>query len=287
MITRLSRRALLASVPAALVAASKSEVHLGCQTNSWKIDPKNFSTFLAVLDRIKAFGFTGFETSFLNVQGQFGNAAEARREIDKRGLSFFGVHIFLLNYDPHTLIAPAAQIHSVVDGGALLGAGRLVLSGNAVSPGGIFNRDMLASKIAALNAAGQYARSRNMRVAYHNHDREFANGGLEMQKLMSGTNPTLVDFVLDAGHARRAGANVAQFFAQYHQRIAAIHLRDLSDKPGDHPELGPFDLHGLHRAIDRTDWPGWLIVEEENAVNKSGDEAVAPAREKLREEFKF
>jgi hypothetical protein len=59
----------------------------------------------------------------------------------------------------------------------------------------------------------------------------------------------------------------------------------LSDRPGDNVELGPFDLRGLANAIEKANWSGWLVVEEENAVGKSGDDAVRPAREALRREF--
>ena len=51
--------------------------------------------------------------------------------------------------------------------------------------------------------------------------------------------------------------------------------------------LGPFDLKALAAAIKKVNWSGWLVVEEENAVNKSGDDAVRPAREALRAQFGF
>jgi sugar phosphate isomerase/epimerase len=104
---------------------------------------------------------------------------------------------------------------------------------------------------------------------------------------MAGTDPKLVDFLLDSGHARRQKADVPGFLVKHHVRIFGIHLRDLSDRPGENPELGPFDLHGLAVGIQKAKWNGWLIVEEENAVGKSGDDAVRPARQTLRQEFHY
>ncbi len=280
----LSRRELLAAVPAAMLAASPG-VRFGCQTNSWPIDPKKLETFAGVLERVKGFGFQGFETSFKNVQEHFGKPAEVRKVIDQSGLKFLGVHIFLLEYDPRTMVAPAELWRRVVDGSAPLGAERLILSGATAAPGGKLNPEALKRKCAAINEAARYAKGKGLRFAYHNHGAEFMSGAAEIEGLIAGTDPKLVQFMLDSGHARRQKANVPQFFLKHHARLAGVHLRDLSDRPGDNVELGPFDLHGLHQAIGKAKWSGWLVVEEENAINKSGDDAVRPAREALRREF--
>ena len=108
-----------------------------------------------------------------------------------------------------------------------------------------------------------------------------------MEGIYVGTDPNLVHFILDTGHARRQKADVPSFFLKHHARIDGIHLRDLSDRPGENAELGPFDLAGLAGAIRKAKWSGWLIVEEENAVGKSGDDAVRPARQALRAQFGF
>ena len=102
----LSRRALLAAIPAGLRAAPP-RLSLGCQTNSWPIDPKNLATFQGALEHVKSFDFAGFETGFGNVQQHFGSVAEVRSTIAKTGLRFLGVHIFLTAYDPRTCVAPA------------------------------------------------------------------------------------------------------------------------------------------------------------------------------------
>lgn len=285
MIHSLTRRTLLAALPGGLLAAP-SGVPFGCQCNSWPIDPKKASTFLGVLDRIRGFGFQGFESSFRNVQEHFGNAAELRAQIAKTGLRFLAVHIFLAEYDKQTLVAPAGLYRKVVDGGALLGAERLILSGATAAPGGKLDPAALARKCAALNAAAAYAKEKGLRCAYHNHGAEFASGAAEIEGIIAGTQPKLVEFMLDSGHARRAKTDVPAFLLKHRTRIAGVHLRDLSDGPGDHPELGPFDLHGLAEAIRKAKWNGWLVVEEENAVGKAGDDAVRPAREALRREFK-
>lgn len=282
----LSRRALLAGVPAGLLAA-RSNIRIGCQTNSWPIDPKSLSSFNEVLQHVRSFGFQGIETSFKNVQEHYNEAGEVRSLLARAGQRFLGVHIFLLEYDPKTSVAPAELWRRVVDGSAAMQPERLILSGAPTAPNGVINRGALDRKCAELNAAAAYAKTRGLRFAYHNHGPEFANGALEIEALYAGTDPDLVHFAFDTGHARRQKADVPAFVLKHHARIDVIHLRDLSDGPGDNPELGPFDLKGLAAAIDRVKWNGWLVVEEENAIGKSGDDAVRPARQALRRQFGF
>ena len=281
-----NRRTLLFGVPASLLAFN-SNLRIGCQTNSWPIDPKKLSSFAGVMERVRSFGFQGIETSFKNVQEHYGEAAEVRSLLAKAGQRFLGVHIFLLEYDPKTNVAPAELWHKVVDGAAPMGPERLILSGGPVAAGGILDHAALKRKCAELNTAAAYAKNKGLRFAYHNHGPEFANGAVEMEAIYAGTDPKLVHFVLDTGHARRQKANVSAFILKHHARIDVIHLRDLSDRPGDNPDLGPFDLAGLAAAIDKVKWNGWLVVEEENAIGKSGDDAVRPAREALRAQFGF
>jgi inosose dehydratase len=284
MTSSITRRALMFGAPAALLAF-KSDVRLGCQTNSWPIDPKKLDSFASVLDRVKGFGFRGIETSFRNVQEHYGRPADVKAALAKAGQTFFGVHIFLQQYDPVTRVAPADLYRRVVDGAAPMGAERLILSGAGASPGVTVDREALQRKCATMNTAAAYAKQKGIGFAYHNHGAEFAGGAAEMEALYAGTDPKLVHFILDTGHARRQKADIPAFLGKHHARIDGIHLRDLSDRPGDNPELGPFDLAGLAAALDRINWKGWLIVEEENAINKSGDDAVRPAREALRRQF--
>src|SRR4051812_49400726 len=107
----LNRRKFLriaaAGTAAAAFARNTLSVHLGMQTNAWPVDRNNFDSLLGVLSGIKAFGYEGFETGFANVLGQFEQPAPAKAKLASSGLRFFGVHIFLNEYDRDTNIAPS------------------------------------------------------------------------------------------------------------------------------------------------------------------------------------
>ena len=276
----LARRDLLKSLPvfaaSRMLGAADTQLHFGCQTNAWPINARDFASVLAVIQKIHDYGYDGFETGFANVQGQFDNAAEAKQRIDAIGARFFGVHIFLAQYDPATHVAPAELYERVAAGGAKLGAERLILSGSPPADDAERKR-----KAEALNRAGAFAAKLGLALAYHNHGPEVEHGGAEIEFLLRETDSANVWFLLDAGHAFHAGADVPAFVRRHYKRLAGMHLRDF--KNGGQVPLGSgdFPLQAVAEAIRETGWSGWVLNEEERPASKPGDSAVKPARDAL------
>ena len=293
----ISRRTFLAalplgamSVPALLASPKKAGVKFGCQTNAWRIDPRDFSQVLNVLTTLKELGFDGFETGFRNLQPQFGNIAAARAQIEKIGLQFFGCHIFLDKYDDQTQTAPMDLVKTIADGAAAFGAQRLILSGGGLIKDGKVEAEAVKRKAAGLNAAAQYCQSKGLKLAYHNHGPEFQNNGLEIEGLYKHTDPALVDFLTDCGWAWRGGINVPAFFARYHKRMIGLHLRDFKGDFKSDVQLplgqGDFPLLQLASVIKQVNWQGWVLNEEERLNgDKPGAAAVAPAKAALDKVF--
>jgi len=276
----MTRRSLLLAAPASLLAAKPTVVRAGAQTNAWPIDPKDFDSLLSVLATVKDLGFEGFETGFINVRGQFARPEVANARLRKTGLRFFGVHIFLKAYDPQTAIAPWTLLQQVADGGAALGAERLILSGAPTA-----HPLALRAKVDGLNRIAKYCKGIGIGCAYHNHDVEFRYGATQMNGLLSGTDSNL-HFVLDAGHAIEGGANVAEFFTNHWRRLDGIHLRDA--RSGTEVPLGEgeYDWTPLAKAIQASPWRGWLLAEEERLSGaKPREAAMRPARATIRRIF--
>lgn len=261
-----------------------SNVHFGVQLNAFPIDPKNFQTFLNTLGEVKRIGYGGFESGFRFVNGQFNDPGPARKRIEEFGLTFIGIHIFLSTpmYDGATGIAPVSLYEEVARGGAALGARYLILSGAPAS-----NEDMLKRKIDALNKAGAFAKSVGLKAAaYHNHWPEFESKIGEIQALYTRTDPTLVSFVLDAGHAYRGGANVPQFIRTYQHRIVAFHLRDYKDGHLVTLGTGTFPLKQVATTIKEIGWKGWVENEEEREnLSHNGAKVIEPAYRAMKEAF--
>lgn len=259
-------------------------IHIGVQLNAFPIDPKRFQTFLDALDAIKGIGYQGFEAGFRYLNGQFDHPAPARKQIEQTGLTFFGIHIFLPgfdHYDPNTRVAPKSLYEPVGRGGAALGARHLILSGAPAE-----NANQLRTKIEGLNAAGRFARSVGLSVAYHNHWWEFQSKIGEIEALYTKTDPSLVHFVLDAGHAFHAGADVPAFIRAHSQRIVGFHVRDFKNDQYVELGTGDFPLHKVIATIREVGWHGWIENEEEREDHsQTGMKVIAPAYKALVESF--
>ncbi|MBV9083039.1 MAG: sugar phosphate isomerase/epimerase, partial [Acidobacteriaceae bacterium] len=194
----ISRRSLLVSAATGMVAnaaANTARLHVGCQTNAWNIDPNNMDSLLEVLGNVRSLRFEGFETGFRNLQAQFQNPQPARERLQNSGLRFFGIHVFLSSYDPETSIAPRQLLKSVVDGGASLGAERLIVSGHSTPEAA-----RLTKKAAALDRIARYSKEKGLKLGYHNHQPEFQKNRFQIEALLKQTDAGLVHLIVDAGH---------------------------------------------------------------------------------------
>jgi inosose dehydratase len=222
--------------------------------------PPRFDSFLGVLEQVRKIGYAGFETGFLNLRPQFKSPEQARASIANTGLTFFGIHIFLPpeRLDPTTKLPPASLYEEVARGGVALGAQRLIFSGGPAA-----STDDLKRKIAGLNTAGAFSKSLGLPLAYHNHWFEFQSKVGEIEALYAETDPALVSFLLDAGHAYRGGADVPAFLRKHYRRIVALHLRDYHNGKQVPLGAGSFPLAEVAATLKQLAWKGWVLNEEE------------------------
>jgi inosose dehydratase len=264
--------------------AQGSSIKLGAQTNAWAIDPSSFDSFLGVLDQVRTIGYAGFETGFFNLRPQFKSPEQARVSIANTGLTFFGIHIFLPpeRLNPTTKLPPASLYEEVARGGVALGAQRLIFSGGPAA-----STDDLKRKIAGLNTAGAFSKSLGLPLAYHNHWFEFQSKVGEIEALYGETDPALVSFLLDAGHAYRGGADVPAFLRKHYRRIVALHLRDYHDGKQVPLGAGSFPLAEVATTLKQLEWKGWVLNEEEREDGtKLGLSVMEPSFAALQKAFK-
>jgi sugar phosphate isomerase/epimerase len=259
-----------------------AQIRVGCQTNAWPVDPSRPETLFAALGDIHQLGFSGFETGFRNILPIAEQPAILYGH--QQGLTFFGVHIFLHEYAPETRLPPVDLVLKVATAASNLDSERLIVSGAPALKSG--QTGSAQAKAAALNEIATRIKPFGLKLAYHNHGPEFAGPQPEIETLLSATDPSLVWFVLDAGHAFRAGVNPAAFVARHSDRLTGIHLRDF--KAGAQVPLGKgdFPLAEVAAALKRENWSGWVLAEEEREdSSKPGLSAAKPARNALKAAF--
>ena len=287
----LTRRSVLTSAAGLLAAtavhgAAKAP-RPGCQANGYNLDPNNFDLLLDALRDMKELGFEGFETNIRFVQPQLGHAAEARARIEKFGVEFVGAHTGLPNYAKLGLDGTGDEITKLAGQARQFGVRALVVSHGGLSKTGEFTADALAQKTQALNMAGRRCADAGLTLAYHNHQPEFQNHAAEELGLIKNTDPKLVYFMMDIGHAWLADPDAISVFAANPSRVFGLHVRDFHNRESVPLGQGEFPLKELASVIRRTGWAGWLIDEEErpNLADKPGKAATGPSRKTMKEIF--
>lgn len=84
-----------------------------------------------------------------------------------------------------------------------------------------------------LNTLGARTRAAGLRLAYHNHDFEFARNGdaTFYDLLVSRTDPKNVDFEMDVYWVTKAGGDPLDLMKRYHGRFPLLHLKDATAAP--------------------------------------------------------
>lgn len=107
--------------------------------------------------------------------------------------------------------------------------------------------------ITTLDAFARRARGQGLRLAYHHHDFEFeaADGVRPFDRLVSETDPEVVDFELDVYWLKKGGEEPRAFIEAMTGRVRLLHLKDMAPDGGmADVGSGTFDFAGLLAAGD-------------------------------------
>jgi inosose dehydratase len=284
----LSRRTFIRSFAAPLAAlpllggsrllAAHPLPRVGCQANGFPIKPGDFPALLAALGKMKGLGYTGFECNVRFVESEFARTGEARKRIEDTGVEFIGAHTSMQLAKPDLFPRWVEKL-------AALGASCVVMSGTGLAADGNFSPEALQRKAASLSALGETCRQGGLRLAYHNHNPEFARRNAEMEGLAGATAPEQLDFVVDAGHARLGGGDPAAFMRKFSGRILGCHLKTYRELVQVPLGQGDWDFVDLAAAIKQTRWSGWLIVEEGGGPKPGNTAALGPDRAYIQKVF--
>jgi len=100
--------------------------------------------------------------------------------------------------------------------------------------------DDLKRVSAHFNRVGEVCRKGGIKFAYHNHRAEFGtvDGEVILDYFIKNTDPKLVSFQLDTGHAVRAGADCVSYLRKYPKRFAMWHASDYNTAIQEYVDVG-------------------------------------------------
>jgi sugar phosphate isomerase/epimerase len=97
--------------------------------------------------------------------------------------------------------------------------------------GGPFSADDCKRSADILNHLGELCKQKEIKLCWHNHDKEFiANeqGGLPFDFLMNHTDPSLVKCEMDIYWVKKGGGDPLQVLKKYPGRISILHVKDMA-----------------------------------------------------------
>lgn len=126
--------------------------------------------------------------------------------------------------------------------------------------------DATAARLDDLAAAID---AENLRLAYHNHDQEFAtvDGAPAIERLIDRTDDR-IEFEIDAGWALVGGADPAALIDRHDDRITHVHGSDVDVDSGESVALGEGDLDlDAVVASARSADVEWLVYEHDEPAD--------------------
>jgi len=205
---------------------------------------------------VKAVAETGYEG--VEFAGYYGRSAkELRAMVDDVGLKVAGTHIGL-----DSLLGD--EFERTVEFNATMGNRFLIVPGLAEE-----RRNSIAAwqKTAELfNQLAAKAKSRGMKVGYHNHWVEFQpmEGQVPWDVFFGATVPDVV-MQIDLGNAMHGGAKPVPYLEKYPGRATTVHLKEYA-KGNDKAVIGEGDVRweDVFRLCETVGGTEWYIVEQES-----------------------
>jgi sugar phosphate isomerase/epimerase len=241
--------------------SSPSSVRLGLQTITWGGGQLEY--FPHVFDVAARGGYTGVEIGYRRIRST--PPDDLQRLLDAQDLSFVATHAGGNLEDPRQAGEERRLIDDLLAYVEAMGSDLLMFSGLRYE-----SDAQIAADIAQLNRMADLCARHGVRLLYHNHNWEFADGGKAIQAILDQSDEA-VGFCPDIGWLHKARVEIVPFLESIRPRIGAIHFKDFASLgPGvDTVVLGEgvVPLEQVAAWINQAGFEDlWVIAEQDNAV---------------------
>jgi len=258
----------------------------------------------SVLSAISGAGYEGTE---LGPPGYLWDRRTLRKSLANHGLALVGGYIPIRFSEPEHWTEDLAAMDATLD---LFAAADATEAKPVLADGGSAERIRFPGRAAVdrsigLDEAGwarfaegvaqacDLARTRGFEPTFHHHTATFVEAPWEIERVLELTDVCLL---LDTGHLRLGGGDPTTALREWGSRINHIHIKDVHDEvlagviadAADMPEAwhrgvfcelgtGDVDLDSFFAELSRSDYSGWLVVEQDMVPRSPRDAADAAA----------
>ena len=256
---------------------------------------------------LSAIASAGYEGTELGPPGYLGDRLTLRKHLDQHELALVGGYIPIRFSEPEHWTEDLAAMDATLD---LFAAAGGTEAKPVLADGGSAERIRFPGRAAAdrsigLDEAGwtrfaegvaqacELARRRGFEPTFHHHTATFVEAPWEIERVLELTD---VGLLLDTGHLRLGGGDPTTGLRDWGSRINHIHIKDVHDEilagviadRADMPEAwrrgvfcelgtGDVDLDSFFAELSRSDYSGWLVVEQDMVPQSPRDAADAEA----------
>lgn len=256
---------------------------------------------------LSAIASAGYEGTELGPPGYLGDRLTLRKSLDDHDLALVGGYIPIRFSEPEYWTEDLAAMDATLD---LFAAADGSEAKPVLADGGSAERIRFPGRAAAdrsigLDEAGwarfaegvaracELARTRGFEPTFHHHTATFVEAPWEIERVLDLTD---VGLLLDTGHLRLGGGDPTTALREWGSRINHIHIKDVHDEvlagviadAADMPEAwrrgvfcelgtGDVDLDSFFAELSRSDYSGWLVVEQDMVPQSPQDAADAEA----------
>ena len=256
---------------------------------------------------LSAIASAGYEGTELGPPDYLGDRLTLRKSLENHGLALVGGYIPIRFSEPEHWAEDLAAMDATLD---LFAAADGTQAKPVLADGGSAERIRFPGRAAAdrsigLDEAGwarfaegvaqacELARTRGFEPTFHHHTATFVEAPWEIERVLELTD---VGLLLDTGHLRLGGGDPTTALREWGSRINHIHIKDVHDEvlagviadAADMPEAwrrgvfcelgtGDVDLDSFFAELSRSDYSGWLVVEQDMVPRSPRDAADAAA----------
>ena len=253
------------------------EIKIGCQTYTWQMSYEKYSQKLDhIMDVVAKAGFSGIEPEVCMLGPYNPQPQKLADDLAARGLQLGAIGFVCDWRGPGENADERAEADRMIEylnyfPGAVLALGQMPGKDRSEL------RERQMNCIAICNDIGKRASDAGIVTAFHPNPPPGSVFRIEedYKILLDGLEEGIVDFAPDAGHIANGGMDAVAVFRQYRSRIRHIHFKDM-DSNHNWVEMGQgiIDYKTIVEDLSKTDYNGWIMIEDESARAEDNPDAV-------------
>ena len=202
-------------------------------------------------------------------------------------------------HEPAVLEEELERVSVQADLLAASGADVLVLAAGTGTAGYEAGADLdgssWASLVAGIGRVIDLGSERDLAVAFHPHQGTVVEGPRQVERLLESSP---VRLCVDTGHLMVGGADPVELTRGAGDRVAHVHLKDVSADPAEQVRagrvgyrdavaagmyrplgMGDVDVEAIVSALEASDYDGWYVLEQDRVLEGAPEEGMGPVQD--------